>query len=55
MGIPFEILLALSKASSLKTAKHPSERDFCVILGAADTALLTQGKENKAKITKKDR
>jgi len=38
----------------VKTAQHPSADNFLGLLGADDVALLTQGKKDKAKRTKKD-
>jgi len=49
MGIPSVILLVLTASGSVKTAKHLSARGFVEIFGATDAALLTQGKDNKAK------
>jgi len=49
-GIPFGILLVLTANSRHKTALHPSARNFFGIFGAEDAALLTQGKDDKAKI-----
>ena len=48
-GIPCGIFLVLTKNSSVKTASHLSARGFVEIFGAEDAALLTQGKDNKAK------
>jgi len=45
--------LYLEKSRCLKTAKHLSVSNFCSIFGANDAALLTQGKEAKAKSGKK--
>jgi len=53
-GIPFGILLVLPASCSAKTAKHPTSWIFLGILGAEDAALLTQGKDDKQKITRKD-
>jgi hypothetical protein len=49
MGIPFGILLVLSKSCSAKTAKHPSARSFTLDFCADDAALRAQGKEDKEK------
>jgi len=45
----------LAKRQTAKTAPHLSVRNFCGILDADDAALPTQGKEDKAKSTKKSR
>ena len=52
--ILFGILLVLPKSSSAKTALHLSARGFAEVFGAADAALLTQGKDDKPQITRKD-
>ena len=52
--IPFGVFIVLTTNSSVKTAKHPSTKIFLDILGAEDAALLTQGKDDKSKITRKD-
>ena len=51
--ILFGILLVLPKSSSAKIALHLSARGFAEVFGAADAALLTQGKDNKAKRSQK--
>jgi hypothetical protein len=43
------------KIRSVKTALHLSARNFRGIFVAADAALLTQGKDNKAKSAEKGR
>ncbi len=55
MDIPCGIFLVLEPCRSGKTALHPSASLFLLILGADDTALLTQGKEDKAKSGEKGR
>lgn len=54
-SIPCGILLASPKISSVKTAAHLWESIFRGIFGAADAALLAQGKDNKPKSTEKGR
>jgi len=53
MGILCGIFLALPTNCSAKTAAHLSARGFVGIFGAANAALLTQGKDNKAKRSQK--
>jgi len=52
-GISCGIFLALTKNSSVKNAAHLSARGFVEIFGAANAALLTQGKDNKSKRSQK--
>jgi hypothetical protein len=54
-SISHTILLAWTKIRSGKTAMHLSARNFRAIFDAADAALLTQGKDNKAKSAEKGR
>ena len=46
--------VCLAKKPGVKTAKHPSARNFLGLLGADDAALLAQGKKDNAKRTKKN-
>jgi len=48
-SIPCSRFLVWTKIRSGKTASHISASRIRGIFGAADTALLTQGKDNKAK------
>ena len=54
-GTLFGILPALPTGCSAKTAPHPSVRIFLGILGAEDAALPAQGKDDKAKIPRKNK
>jgi len=54
VGIPFENFLVLPASCSAKTAWHPATWIFLGIWGAEDAALLTQGKDDKHQITRKD-
>ena len=45
--------LRLGKRRQPKTARHLSANNFRLIFGADDAALLTQGKEDKAKSSEK--
>ena len=53
-GIPCALFLVLTKNSSSKTAQHPTASFFALDFCADDTALLTQGKEDKEKYKRKD-
>jgi hypothetical protein len=55
VSIRYELLLAWTKIRSVKTASHLSASNFQGIFVATDAALLTQGKDNKAKSTEKGR
>jgi hypothetical protein len=52
-GIRCVILNALEKFCSVKTAMHRTPGNFRGIFAAADAALLSQGKDNKAKSAEK--